>query len=146
MSDPEFSLEDVARYWDDNAAAWAVEVRQGHDVAREFLNNPAFLAFIGDLEGRRVLDAGCGEGHNTRIFARRGARLTGVDLSSRMIELAEEEERREPLGIRYVNTSYAELGMFAGASFDTVVSSMALMDGPHFDRAIAECFRVLRPG
>ena len=32
MSDPDFSLEDVARYWDDNAAAWAREVRQGHDV------------------------------------------------------------------------------------------------------------------
>ena len=139
-------MEDVARYWDDNARSWAVEVRQGHDVAREFLNNPAFLAFIGDLAGRRVLDAGCGEGHNTRILARRGARMTGVDLSSKMIELAEEEERREPLGIRYVNTSYAELGMFADASFDAVVSFMALMDGPHFDRAIAECFRVLRPG
>jgi phosphate uptake regulator len=39
MSDAEFSLEDVARYWDDNAAAWAREVRQGHDVARELLNN-----------------------------------------------------------------------------------------------------------
>jgi hypothetical protein len=72
--------------------------------------------------------------------------MTGVDLSLEMIELAEEEERREPLGIRYVNTSYAELGMFADASFDAVVSSMALMDGPHFDRAMAECFRVLRPG
>jgi hypothetical protein len=34
MSDPDFSLEDVARYWVDNAAAWAREVRQGHDVAR----------------------------------------------------------------------------------------------------------------
>jgi len=53
MSDPDFSLEDVARYWDDNAAAWAREVRQGHDVAREFMNNPAFLALIGDLRDRQ---------------------------------------------------------------------------------------------
>ncbi|HYS93305.1 MAG TPA: methyltransferase domain-containing protein, partial [Candidatus Acidoferrales bacterium] len=83
MSADGFSEEDVARYWDDNARSWATEVRQGHDIAREFLNNPAFLTFIGELEGRRVLDAGCGEGHNTRIFARRGARMTGVDLSPR---------------------------------------------------------------
>jgi hypothetical protein len=61
MSDPESSLEDLARYWDDNAAAWAREVRRGHDVAREFLNNPAFLALIGGLRGRQVLDAGCTE-------------------------------------------------------------------------------------
>src|ERR1700704_1470292 len=97
MSDPEFSLEGVARYWDDNAAAWAREVRQGHDVAREFMNNPAFLALIGDLHGRKVLDAGCGDGYNTRMLAR----MTGVDLSARMIELAQDEERRAPLGIRY---------------------------------------------
>ena len=43
MSDPDFSLEDVARYWGDNVVVWAREVRQGHDVAREFMNNPALL-------------------------------------------------------------------------------------------------------
>jgi hypothetical protein len=91
MSD-EFSVEDVARYWDGNAEAWAEQVRRGADVAREWLNNPAFLEFIGDLRGRRVLDAGCGEGYNTRILARRGARMTDVDLSERMIAPARAEE------------------------------------------------------
>ena len=57
MSD-EFSVEDVARCWDGNAEAWAEQVRRGADVAREWLNNPAFLEFVGDLRGRRVLDAG----------------------------------------------------------------------------------------
>jgi SAM-dependent methyltransferase len=140
------SEEETARYWDDNAVAWAAEVRQGRDLAREFLNNPAFLAFIGDLHGQDVLDAGCGEGYNTRILARRGARMMGVDLSERMIALAREEERREPLGIRYLRTSYADLAQLADASFDVVVSFMAMMDGPHFDRAMTESFRVLRPG
>jgi SAM-dependent methyltransferase len=145
MSD-DFSEAEVARHWDANAGPWAAEVRRGADVAREWLNNPAFLAFIGDLNGRRVLDAGCGEGYNTRILARRGARVTGVDISERMIELAREAERAERLGIRYERASYADLGPFADASFDAVVSFMALMDGPHFDRAMREAFRVLRPG
>ena len=146
MSEPEFSLEDVARYWNDNAAAWAREVRQGYDVAREFLNNPAFLALIGDLRGRQVLDAGCGDGHNARILARAGAHMTGVDLSARMIGLAQDEERRAPLGIRYARASYTDMALFASATFDAVVSFMALMDGPRFDLAMAECFRVLRLG
>jgi SAM-dependent methyltransferase len=72
--------------------------------------------------------------------------MTGVDLSARMIELAREEERRAPLGIRYAHTSYTDLTLFAGATFDAMVSFMALMDGPRFDLAMAECFRVLRPG
>ena len=146
MTGEPFSEADVARCWNDNAAAWAAEVRQGHDVARAWLNNPAFLPFIGDVRGKRVLDAGCGEGYNTRLLARAGARMTGVDLSERMIELAREEERRAPLDIRYLCTSYAELGMFAEAAFDTVVSFMALMDGPRFDHAMTACYRVLRPG
>lgn len=141
-----FSEADVARYWDGNAGPWAEQVRQGHDIARERLNNPAFLQFIGDLRDKHVLDAGCGEGYNTRILARSGARMTGVDISERIIELARDEERRDPLGIRYACTSYAELGMFSEAAFDAVVSFMALMDGPRFDLAMQECFRVLRPG
>jgi ubiquinone/menaquinone biosynthesis C-methylase UbiE len=72
--------------------------------------------------------------------------MTGVDLSARMIGLAQEEEHRAPLGIRYARASYTDLPLFAGASFDAVVSFMALMDGPRFDLAMAECFRVLRPG
>ncbi len=94
MSGQQFSEDDVARYWNGNATWWAEQVRQGRDLAREFHNNPAFLAFLGDPRGKDVLDAGCGEGYNTRILARSGARMTGVDISERMIDLAREEERR----------------------------------------------------
>ena len=145
MSDG-FSDDEVARYWNANAAAWAEQVRRGADIAREWLDNPAFLDFLGDLRSRQVLDLGCGEGHNTRILARRGARVTGVDISDRMLELALAAERDEPLDVRYARTSYAELCMFDDASFDAAVSFMALMDGPRLDRALREAFRVLRPG
>src|SRR5712691_9321701 len=121
MTDVGFSEEDVARYWNENAEVWSREVREGHDIARELLNNPAFLEFAGDRRGKQVLDAGCGEGHNTRILARRGPRLTAVDTSERMIDLALEDARRAPLGIQYVRASYTDLGMFADASFDAVV-------------------------
>jgi SAM-dependent methyltransferase len=141
-----FSEDDVAAYWNANAEPWAREVRQAHDVARESMNNPAFFRLVGDLRGRDVLDAGCGEGYNTRLLAQAGARMTGVDISERMIALAVEEERRAPLGIRYVCTPYTRLHMFASGTFDAVVSFMAMMDGPGFDRAMAEAFRVLRPG
>jgi len=140
------SADEVAANWDRNADLWAAEVRAGHDVYREYYNNPAFLAFVRDLSGKSVLDAGCGEGHNTRILARRGARICGVDISARMIELAREQERQEPLGIRYETASYTSLGMFQKDSFDAAVSFMALMDGPDFSSAMREIFRVMRPG
>ncbi len=145
MNLSEIPEQEVAKYWDDNANLWADHVRQGWDAYREHFNNPAFFAFIGDLRGKTVLDAGCGEGYNTRLLARSGARMTGVDISQRMIELARQEEQREPLGIRYEIASFSDLSLFDDASFDVVVSSMALMDGPDFEGAIKEIFRVLRP-
>jgi len=146
MTGPQFSNDDVAAFWNGNAASWAEQVRDRRDIAREFHNNPAFLALAGDLRAKDVLDAGCGEGYNTRILARGGARMTGVDLSERMIELAQAEERRAPLGIRYACMSYTDLGRFPDETFDAVVSFMAMMDGARFDLAMSESFRVLRRG
>jgi SAM-dependent methyltransferase len=143
---PQIRESEVAAQWDRNAAVWADQVRQKLDIFREHWNNPAFLAFAGDLSGKTVLDAGCGEGHNTRIFARRGARITGVDLSAKMIEFARAEETREPLGIRYERASFTNMEMFASGSFDAAISTMALMDGPDFPGAMQEIARVIRPG
>ncbi len=153
MTDAGFSEEDVARFRRRRRPLLERErggvepgSPRGSRHRARVLNNPAFLEFAGDLRGKQVLDAGCGEGHNTRILARRGARLTGVDISERMIGLALAEERRAPLGIQYVRTSYTDLGVFPPGRFDAVISFMALMDGPRFDLAMRESFRVLRPG
>jgi SAM-dependent methyltransferase len=153
FSEPEshpLSEREVAHAWDRNADSWAEQVRKGWDIYREVYNNPAFLEFIGasigDLAGKSVLDAGCGEGYNTRILARRGAKMTGADISARMIELARQEEHSEPLGVRYEVNSFSDLSIFAEASFDAAVSFMALMDGPDFPGATRAIGRVLRPG
>jgi SAM-dependent methyltransferase len=143
---PEIRESEVAAQWDRNADVWTDQVRNRWDIFREHYNNPAFLEFAGDLSDKTVLDAGCGEGHNTRMFARRGARITGVDLSAKMIEFARAEEIREPLGIRYERASYTNLADFSANSFDAVISTMALMDGPDFPDAMREVARVLRPG
>jgi SAM-dependent methyltransferase len=136
----------VARSWDHNAAVWADHVRSGWDVYREYFNQPAFAAFLGDVRGKQVLDAGCGEGTATRMLARAGAHVTGIDLSPEMIRLAQEAEQHEPLGIGYAVASFTNLHAYPDASFDLVVSWMALMDSPNLAGAIHELTRVLRAG
>lgn len=138
--------KDVAECWDKNAEVWARHVRAGYDKYRDLYNNPAFFEFVGDVEGLSVLDAGCGEGYNTRLFAQRGARMTGVDISAKMIELARAEEQRNPLGIRYEVASMSDLSLFRDETFDAVISTMALMDCADYDGAVRESWRVLKPG
>ena len=55
-------------------------------------------------------------------------------------------EEAQPLGIDYKVASYSSDTGFSEASFDAVVSTMALMDGPDFDGAMREAYRLLRPG
>ena len=137
--------EEVGRYWDENAEVWTELVRAGYDLYRDGLNTPAFLAMLPEVDGLKGLDVGCGEGHNTRILAERGAHVVGVDISETFVRYAREAERAHPLGIRYEQANAVELP-FEEASFDFATAFMSLMDIPETERVLAEVFRVLRPG
>ena len=136
--------EEVGRYWDENAETWTRLARAGYDVYRDGLNTPAFLEMLPDVDGLYGLDVGCGEGHNTRLVAERGARMVGVDISETFVRHASEHEARKPMGIRYRRASAVELP-FGDASFDFAVAFMSLMDMPEIERVLAEVFRALRP-
>jgi 2-polyprenyl-3-methyl-5-hydroxy-6-metoxy-1,4-benzoquinol methylase len=137
---------EVAAAWDMDALNWTAEVRAGHDRIHELFTSPRFMEFLPDLAGLSVIDLGCGEGRYTRSFARRGAHMTGIDVSPRMLEQARAEETRQPLGIRYQLDSSTELRSCSDHSFDAAVSSMALMDTPDFPAVARAAFRVIRPG
>lgn len=137
--------EQVGRYWDENAEAWTKLVRAGYDHYRDGLNTPAFLEMLPDVDGLTGLDVGCGEGHNTRLVAGRGARMAGIDISETFIRHATETEKDEPLGIRYERASAVELP-FEDETFDFVTAFMSLMDIPETDLVLPEVFRVLKPG
>jgi ubiquinone/menaquinone biosynthesis C-methylase UbiE len=136
---------EVGQYWNDNADVWTKLARAGFDVYRDYLNTPAFFDMLPDVQGLRGLDIGCGEGHNTRLLAKRGARMTAVDISEVFIQHARERERAEPLGIDFRVASAVELP-FTSESFDFATGFMSFMDIPETDRVLEEAYRVLRPG
>lgn len=135
---------EVGRYWEENAEAWTKLSRMGMDVTRDYLNTPAFLAMLPDIEGLSGLDIGCGDGHNTRILASLGSKMTGIDISKTFIRHANEKEEEEPLGILYQTANAAELP-FEDQHFDFVAAFMSLMDMADPQRAIKEAYRILKP-
>ena len=137
--------EEVGRYWDENAEVWTELVRAGYDHYRDGLNTPAFFEMLPDVDGLFGFDVGCGEGHNTRLLAERGASMTGIDISETFVRHAREAEAERPLGIRYELASAVELP-FSEESFDFATAFMSLMDIPETERVLAEVFRVLKPG
>ena len=137
--------EEVGRYWDENAEVWTELVRAGYDLYRDNLNTPAFLEMLPDINGLSGIDIGCGEGHNTRLLAERGAHMIGVDISENFIRHARDEERSPQTGTRYEVASAVELP-FDSESFNFATAFMSLMDIPETENVLGEVFRVLRPG
>lgn len=136
---------EVGKYWEGNAETWTKLARAGYDVYRDAVNTPGFMAMLPDVTGLTGIDLGCGEGHNTRLVAKRGARMTGIDISPTFVRHAAEAEAREPLGIDYLEASAVELP-FEAARFDFATAFMSFMDIPEIDRVLAEAHRVVKPG
>lgn len=136
---------EVGQYWNGNAEAWSKLARAGHDVFRDHLNTPAFFELLPDVRGLSGVDVGCGEGHNTRLLAQRGAKMTAIDIAPIFIRYAKTEEARAPLGIAYHEASAVELP-FADDTFDFATAFMSLMDIPETERVLTEAFRVLKSG
>jgi SAM-dependent methyltransferase len=134
----------VGRYWDGNAEVWTTLARAGYDVYRDYLNTPAFFAMLPDVARLLGLDIGCGEGHNTRLLAGRGARLAALDISPVFVRLARQQDQQPSLAIDYHVASAVELP-FADATFDFATGFMSFMDIPETDRVLAEAYRVLKP-
>jgi toxoflavin synthase len=93
---------------------------------RSHIETYSALKLIGDVKGKRVLDVACGEGHFTRMVRNAGAaEVVGIDISERMIDLAREQEARQPLGIEYrVEDAKTVVGQ---ANFDLVVGVWLLV-------------------
>src|SRR5262245_60901487 len=93
--------QEAGRFWNANAGAWTKLARAGYDVYRDFLNTPAFFDLLPNVVGLVGLDIGCGEGHNTRLLARRGARVTAIDIAEDFVAWA----RRPSHASRWASTT-----------------------------------------
>lgn len=95
--------------------------------------------------GLRVLDIGCGQGIDVALYAQAGARVTGIDLTQRHLELARSHLAALGLEAR-IAWGDAERLPFGAGEFDRVSSNGVLHHTPDISRAFSEIERVLRPG
>jgi SAM-dependent methyltransferase len=119
-------------------------VAEGYDKATAKVTaqvNEAILDAVGTTRGTHVLDVACGPGWLSAAAVQRGAIVTGLDFAKNMLTIA-----RARCPEAEFHDGDAEDLPFGEDQFDAVVCSLGFPHFPHPERAIAEAFRVLKPG
>ncbi len=107
-----------------------------------FLERPATLSLLPDVKGKHVLDAGCGPGLYAEILLDRGAIVTAIDVSPKMIHFAK-QRLGDRATLRRANLE-EPLDFMAGKSVDIVLSSLVLDYIRDWDSLFSEFSRILR--
>lgn len=115
-------------------------VTYGPDVSREDT-----LRLLGNVDGKRILDLGCGAGHNAIALARQGAKVIGVDESSEQAAEARAACERERMKVELHHAPLAELAFIRADTIDAVLSVWGLAHVDDIDRVFRQVDRVLRP-
>lgn len=137
MSDQPIAYE----AWEKLAKPYSDKVEtKAHNALYE---RPATLSLLPALQGKKVLDAGCGPGVYAQVLLRCGATVVGFDRSPRMVELA-----RERVGNRAeirIADFRDPLNFATDAEFDIILSSLALDYVEDWHPVFQEFYRILKP-
>lgn len=109
------------------------------------LPTDADLRLLGPLEGKRVLDLGCGAGNASVAFARAGAKVVAVDPSAEQLEVARRAAEGAGVKIEPQQAALAELAFVRADGIDVAYSAYALAEVADLDRVFRQVHRVLRP-
>jgi 2-polyprenyl-6-hydroxyphenyl methylase/3-demethylubiquinone-9 3-methyltransferase len=126
------------RWWDPQG-----DMRPLHEI------NPLRLDWIdrlAALAGKRVLDVGCGGGILAEAMAQRGARVTGIDLSSKPLRVAQLHALESGVAVDYREASAEALAAEAPAAFEVVTCMEMLEHVPDPSSAVSACGALASPG
>ncbi len=120
------------------------KLREREVNANNLFELPTLFSMMPDLNGKKVLDLGCGAGERCLDYLKLGAvSVTGIDISAKMLDVAR-KEHSDPK-ITYINMAMEDIGSI-DETFDVVISSLALHYVEDFSGVAENVYRLLSDG
>jgi SAM-dependent methyltransferase len=137
---------EIAHEWDRIATYRSEQIRTGKDISYEHVLVPSILDLIEGCDHSAVLDVGCGCGFLTARLAESSQQVTGIDISSRSIQLAKTNCYQSD-NIKFIEGAIEEYSLEnIGNPYSLAVANMSLMAMLRLDAALDSLFRLVRPG
>jgi ubiquinone/menaquinone biosynthesis C-methylase UbiE len=102
------------------------------------------LRLLGNVNGKNILELGCGGGQCSIAFAKQGAKCTGIDISKKQLEYAEKLAKRNKVKINFIHGSFQDLRKIKSKSYDIVFSAFAFQYSPNIKKLFKEVYRILK--
>jgi SAM-dependent methyltransferase len=101
---------------------------------------------LGDVEGKNILELGCGGGQNAIVLAKWGANAWGVDQSAKQLDYARQLAHQEGVTVNFLEANMESMPELNGDSFDIILSSHAINYVENLQAVLQECARLLKLG
>jgi SAM-dependent methyltransferase len=104
------------------------------------------LRLLGSVDGKRVLDLGCGSGQNAIALSGAGAHVIALDVSKAQLALARKLAEVEGVRVEWHESDVSDLAFLRADSIDVAIATGVLGEIDDLDRCFRQVHRVLRPG
>ncbi len=134
------------RAWNAHAARYLKQTNFSYDVVD--YGNPRCdtdetLHLLPEVSGKTVLELGCGGGNIGIALAKRGAQVTGVDISNAQLQIAKQKAEEQGVAVRYIESAIEAFAFTSLAPVDLVISVCALQYVSDLPKVFTQIYNTL---
>jgi len=139
--------KEIKKWWNESSKYFQEDAKIPTHSAHWGVHTPyeKELKLLGNIKGKKILEAGCGGGQSSIALAKKGAICTGIDLSKEQLKFAEELAKKEKVKVKFVKGNFQDLlKYFKPNSFDIVISAWAFQYSPNLKKLFKQNYILLK--
>ena len=136
----------IKEHWNTDALAYQKRQKLSTDYIHYGPSCPTEedLNLLGEVQGKEIIELGCGGGQCSIALTKKGAKCTGIDLSEEQIKFAKNLAKKNDVTVNFLQGDIENLSMFDDENMDIAFSACVFDWVQNLDEVFKEAFRILK--